>query len=45
MNLLKRHWEQILVSKAEVARKGEVSVLTIDRIEKGKGYHLGTKTQ
>ena len=43
MNSLKRYREQILMSKAELARKAELSVLTIDRIEKGKGCHPETK--
>ena len=36
MNSLKRYRETILVSKAELARKAGISVMTIDRIEKGK---------
>ena len=43
MNSLKRYREQILISKAELARGAGLSVLTIDRIEKGKGCHLATK--
>jgi predicted transcriptional regulator len=43
MNSLKRYPEQILISKAELARKAGLSVLTIDRIEKGKSCHLATK--
>jgi DNA-binding XRE family transcriptional regulator len=43
VNSLKRYREQILISKAELARKAGVSVLTIDRIEKGKGCRLETK--
>ena len=43
MNSLKRYREQILISKAELARKAGLSVLTIDRIEKGKSCHLATK--
>ena len=31
------------MSKAELARKAGLSVLTIDRIEKGKSCHLATK--
>jgi DNA-binding XRE family transcriptional regulator len=31
------------MSKAELARKAEVSVLTIDRIEKGKSCRLDTQ--
>jgi DNA-binding XRE family transcriptional regulator len=43
MNPLKRYREQILISKAEMARKAGVSVVTIDRIEKGKSCRLDTK--
>jgi len=43
MNSLKRYREEILVSKSELARKAGLSRLTIDRIEKGEGCHLGTK--
>ena len=43
MNSLKRYREKLLMSKAELARKAGLSALTIDRIEKGKTYHLETK--
>ena len=43
MNLLKKYREDILVSKSELAKKAEVSFLTIDRIEKGKSCRLDTK--
>ena len=43
MNSLKRYREEILISKAELARKAGVSFLTIDRIEKGKRCRLETK--
>ena len=43
MNSLKRYREEILISKAELARKAGVSVLTIDRIEKGKSCRPETK--
>jgi len=43
MDSLKRYREQILMSKAELARKAGVSVLTIDRIERGKSCHLAAK--
>ncbi len=43
MNSLKKYREQILMSKAELARKAELSVQTIDRIEKGESCHLATK--
>ena len=35
--------ENLLMSKAELARKAGVSVLTIDRIEKGNSCRLDTK--
>jgi len=40
---LKTIREQLLMSKAELARKAGVSPLTIDRIEKGNGCRLDTK--
>jgi DNA-binding XRE family transcriptional regulator len=43
MNPLKRYREQILISKTELARKAGLSVLTIDRIEKGGSCRLDTK--
>ena len=43
MNPLKRYREENLVSKTELARKAEVSFLTINRIEKGKSCRLDTK--
>jgi DNA-binding XRE family transcriptional regulator len=45
MNSLKSYREQLLISKAELARKAELSVLTIDRIEKGKSCRLATKNK
>ncbi len=35
--------EQMLLSKSELARKAGVSVLTIDRIEKGMNCRMETK--
>ena len=35
--------EELLLSKAELARKASVSPLTIDRIEKGKDCRMETK--
>ena len=35
--------EQMLLSNSELARKAGVSVLTIDRIEKGKSCRMETK--
>ncbi len=42
-NSLKKIREQLLMSKAELARKAGVSPLTIDRIEKGKNCRMETK--
>ena len=42
-NSLKHVREQLLMSKAELARKAGVSPLTIDRIERGKECRLETK--
>ena len=43
MNPLKRYREEILVSKSELARQAGLSILTIDRIEKGKSCRVATK--
>ncbi|MDO9210115.1 MAG: helix-turn-helix domain-containing protein [Deltaproteobacteria bacterium] len=43
MNFLKQYRENILLSKAELARKAGISTLTIDRVEKGKTCRLETK--
>jgi DNA-binding XRE family transcriptional regulator len=40
---LKQIREELLMSKAELARKAGVSPLTIDRIEKGYSCRLDTK--
>lgn len=42
-NTVKKIREQLLLSKAELARKAGVSPLTIDRIEKGKDCRMETK--
>ena len=42
-NSLKRIREQLLISKAELARKAGVSPLTIDRVEKGNNCRMETK--
>ena len=42
-NLVRKIREQLLMSKAELARKASVSPLTIDRIEKGKSCRMETK--
>ena len=42
-NTLKDVRESMLISKAELARKAQVSPITIDRIEKGKRCRLETK--
>jgi DNA-binding XRE family transcriptional regulator len=42
-NIVKEIREELLMSKAELARKAGVSPLTIDRIEKGKNCRMETK--
>lgn len=42
-NAVKQIREELLVSKAELARKAKISSLTVDRIEKGKSCRLETK--
>jgi len=42
-NVVKEIREELLMSKAELARKAGVSSLTIDRIEKGKSCRMETK--
>ena len=42
-NSVKKTREELLLSKAELARKAGVSPLTIDRIEKGKDCRMETK--
>lgn len=42
-NNLKKVRENILISKAELARKAGISPLTIDRIEKGCDCRVDTK--
>jgi len=42
-NALRKIREQLLMSKAELARKAGVSPLTIDRIESGKSCRMETK--
>ena len=42
-NIVKQIREELLMSKAELARKAGVSPLTIDRIEKGKSCRMETK--
>ncbi|MEA2038716.1 MAG: helix-turn-helix transcriptional regulator [Thermodesulfobacteriota bacterium] len=41
-NVLKNVRENLLMSKAELARRAGVSHLTIDRIEKGKNCRMET---
>ena len=43
LNQVKKIREELLISKSELARKAEVSLLTIDRIEKGKSCRIDTK--
>ena len=42
-NRIKQIREQLLMSKAELARKAGISSLTIDRIEKGMLCRMETK--
>ena len=42
-NTVKKVREELLLSKAELARKAGVSPLTIDRIERGKDCRMETK--
>ena len=42
-NTIKKIREELLLSKAELARKAGVSPLTIDRIERGKDCRMETK--
>ena len=42
-NNVKKLREELLMSKAELARKAAVSALTIDRIEGGKNCRMDTK--
>ena len=41
--MVKKIREELLMSKSELARKAGVSVLTIDRIEKGMSCRMDTK--
>ena len=42
-SVLKKVREELLMSKTELARKAGISVLTIDRVEKGMSCRLATK--
>jgi len=42
-NNVKKLRENLLMSKAELARRAGVSPMTIDRIEKGNRYRIETK--
>lgn len=42
-NNLKKIREDLLISKAELARKAGISPLTIDRVENGYGCRMDTK--
>ena len=42
-NAVKQLRELLLLSKAELARKANLSALTVDRIEKGQNCRLETK--
>ncbi|PIR25385.1 MAG: XRE family transcriptional regulator [Deltaproteobacteria bacterium CG_4_10_14_0_2_um_filter_43_8] len=42
-NNLRKFREQLLMSKAELARKAGISPLTVDRVEKGYSCRMDTK--
>ena len=42
-NRLKQHREEKLISKTELARKAEITLVTLDRIEKGYACRMATK--
>ena len=42
-NKLQQFREGLMMSKAELARKADLSTLTIDRVEAGKACRLDTK--
>ncbi len=42
-NNLRKYRENLLLSKSELARKAGVSVLTIDRVERGGKCRMETK--
>ncbi len=42
-NILRKIREELLISKAELARKAGISPLTIDRIESGYSCRVDTK--
>jgi predicted transcriptional regulator len=43
INNLRKIREKLLMSKAELARKAGLSLLTIDRVEEGKNCRMETK--
>ena len=43
MNNVQRYRENLMMSKAELARKAGLSTLTIDRVEAGRPCRLDTK--
>ncbi len=42
-NNVRRIRIELMLSKAEVARRANISVLTLDRVEKGQGCRVDTK--
>ncbi len=42
-NNVRKVRQGLLLSKAELARRANISVLTIDRVEKGKSCRMATK--
>ncbi|HOW52058.1 MAG TPA: helix-turn-helix transcriptional regulator [bacterium] len=43
LNKLKEYRENKLISKTELARNAEISLVTLDRIEKGYACRMATK--
>ncbi|HNT26809.1 MAG TPA: helix-turn-helix transcriptional regulator [bacterium] len=43
LSRLKEYRENNLISKTELARKAEISLVTLDRIEKGYACRMATK--
>jgi DNA-binding XRE family transcriptional regulator len=42
-NAVRKIWDELLMSKAELARKAGISRLIVDRIEKGMSCRIETK--
>jgi predicted transcriptional regulator len=42
-NPLRKMREKMMISKCELARRAGISLITVDRVEKGKSCRLDTK--